>query len=140
VNFGGKRRSQNPSDCGFTYFCTRARGLGAFKFLSFGFLSDPRAQYVSFKIPESFKEVKLSDLLADLGFKIILAQDETALKKIMPIKTMWISLKEGQFGVRSQYPQPPFKDKQEAMEHYEDILNIILTYQDKFPSGVWRRK
>lgn len=115
-------------------------GLGAFKFLSFGFLSDPRAQYISFKIPEPFKEVKLSSLLADLGFKIILAQDETALKKLMPIKTMWTWSKNGQLRVRSHYPQPPFKDKQEAMEHYEDILSIVLTYQDRFPSWVWRKK
>jgi len=35
---------------------------------------------------------------------------------------------------------PTFKDKDEANQHYEQILNIILTYQDKIPPSVWRTK
>jgi len=108
-------------------------GLGAFKFMSFGFLSDPRVKGVS------FKGIDLSNLLADLAFKIILAQDESALRKLMPIRT-YFETKNGKIGVRSEYPVPSFKTKDEAKEHYEDILNVILTYQDRMPPFIWRKK
>lgn len=108
-------------------------GLGAFKFMSFGFLSDPRVKGVS------FRGIDFSTLLADLAFKIILAQDESALRKLMPIRT-YFETKNGKIGVRSEYPVPLFKNKEEANEHYEDILNIILTYQDRMPPSIWRKK
>lgn len=108
-------------------------GLGAFKFMSFGFLSDPRIKGVA------FKGVDLSILLADLAFKIILAQDESALKKLMPIRT-YFETTDGKIGVRSEYSVPLFKTPQEAKEHYDAILNIILTYQDRMPPSIWRKK
>ena len=108
--------------------------LGAFKFASFGFLSDPRVEGIS------LMGMKVSTLLADLAFKIILADDEVALKRIMDIKTEYTWVKNGKFGVKSSYPVPELKDKEEANRHYEEILNIILTYQDKMPSFIWRPK
>jgi len=108
-------------------------GLGAFKFMSFGFLSDPRVKGIS------FKGIDLSTLLADLAFKIILSQDESALRKLMTIRT-YFETKDGKIGVKSEYPVPLFKSREEAKEHYEDILNIILTYQDRMPPFIWRKK
>ena len=109
-------------------------GLGAFKFMSFGFLSDPRTE--GFAIGET----ALPNVLADLAFKIILADDESALRKIMLVKTDYTTENGKVTGVRSVYPQPEFKDKEDAREHYEQILNIILIYQDRMPSSVWRQE
>jgi hypothetical protein len=107
--------------------------LGAFKFMSFGFLSDVRV------IDVTFGKTNLTNLLADLAFKIIMADDETALRKIMQIKTEF-QIEKGNVKTQSVYPVPSFKDKEEANEHYEEILNIILTYQDRIPSSFWRNK
>jgi len=108
--------------------------LGAFKFMSFGFLSDPRVEGIS------FKGIDFPNLLADLAFKIILADDEVALKKIMSIKTEYTEVKNGKIGVKSVYPTPEFKNKEEANRDYEENLDIILTYQDRVPSFLWRKK
>jgi hypothetical protein len=108
-------------------------GLGAFKFMPFGFLSEPRVRSVS------FEGISLSKILADLAFKIILDGDEAALKEILPIQTDY-EVKNGKIIVRSYYPTPAFKNKEEAMRRYEEILNIILTYQDKMPPSIWRKK
>lgn len=106
--------------------------LGAFKFQWFKFLSDARL------VGESFKGLSFTNLVADLGFKIILSEDETTLRKLMIIGTDY-TIKDGKAtGVQSVYPQPPFKKKEEAREHYDDILNIILTYQDRIPNSIWR--
>jgi hypothetical protein len=44
-------------------------------------------------------------------------------------------------GVGSRYLAPlTFKDKEEADKHHENILNIILTYQDRVPNSIWRKK
>jgi hypothetical protein len=109
-------------------------GVGAFKFMSFGFLSDPRV------IDVSFGKTNLPNLLADLAFKIIMADDEPALRIIMQIKTEFQVDEKGNLKTQSVYPVPLFKDKEEANQHYEDILNIILTYQDRIPSSMWRNK
>lgn len=105
--------------------------LGAFKFIWFGFLSDPRIRGIS------FGGLNFTNLVADLAFKIILSEDEATLKKLMLIGTDFTT-KDGQVAIQSFYPQPPFKDKEEASEHYEDILNIILSYQDRTPASFWR--
>lgn len=106
--------------------------LGAFKFMSFGFLSDSRVRGLS------IMGINFSNILADLAFKIILAGDEPALKKIMPIRTDY-EMKKGKIGVKSVYPVPAFKNKEQAMKEYEEILNIILTYQDRMPDFIWRK-
>ena len=108
--------------------------LGAFKFMSFGFLSDPRVEGIS------FKGIDFPNLLADLAFKIILAGDEPALREIMKIGTEFQKKNGRVVGVRSRYPTPIFKNKEEATKCYEEILSIILTYQDRVPPSIWRTK
>lgn len=107
--------------------------IGAFKFMSFGFLSDPRVVGIS------FGGIDFPNLLADLAFKIIMTDDESALKKIMQIGTTF-KVEDGILKTQSVYPVPTFKDKDEANQHYEEILNIILTYQDRIPPSLWRNK
>lgn len=107
--------------------------IGAFKFMSFGFLSDPRVAGIS------FSGVDFPNLLADLAFKIIMTDDEAALRKIMEIGTTF-EVEKGILKTKSVYPVPTFKDKDEANQHYEEILNIILTYQDRIPQSFWRNK
>ena len=110
-------------------------GLGAFKFMSFAYLADSRAKGML------IGETDLSEILADLAFKIILVQDEWALRKFMPIRTFFESKNGKITGVRSKYSLPLFKDKERARVYYEDILHIILTYQDRMaPPFVWRKK
>ena len=110
-------------------------GLGALKFMSFAYLADPRAKGTL------VGKTDLSEILADLAFKIILVQDEWALRKFMPIKTFFESKNGKVTGVRSKYSLPVFKDKEMARKYYEDILHIILTYQDRMaPPFVWRKK
>jgi len=107
--------------------------LGAFKFLWFAYLSDPRLKAIT------VGETDLSSLLADLAFKIVLAEDEPALRKMSRIRTEFTeTADEKRFGLKSVFPSPIFKDKESAKRHYEDILGIILTYQDKAPSSTWR--
>lgn len=58
----------------------------------------------------------------------------------MAIKTEF-EMKNGDVaGVKSVYDVPIFKTKEEAIQDYEEILNIILTYQHKTPPSIWRRK
>jgi hypothetical protein len=107
--------------------------IGAFKFMSFGFLSDPRVSGIS------FGGIDFPNLLADLAFKIIMTNDESALRKIMQIGTTF-KVENGSLKTQSVYPVPTFKDRDEANQHYEEILYIILTYQDRIPSSLWRSK
>ena len=42
--------------------------------------------------------------------------------------------------VGSKYLVPlTFKTKEEAYNQYDEILNIILTYQEKIPFSKWRK-
>ena len=47
--------------------------LGAFKFMRFNYLSDARL------VGEAFRGLSFTNLIADLGFKIILSEDEATL-------------------------------------------------------------
>ena len=106
--------------------------LAAFKFMWFKYLSDARL------VGESFKGLTFTNLVADLAFKIILSEDEATLQKLMTIGTEFTTKNGKATGVQSFYPEPHFKDKEHAKEHYDDILNIILTYQDRIPTSIWR--
>ena len=105
--------------------------LGAFKFMWFNYLSDARL------VGEAFRGLSFTNLIADLGFKIILSEDEATLKRLMIIGTEFTTKNGKATGVQSVYPKPLFKDKEHAKEHYDEILNIILTYQDRIPSSIW---
>lgn len=83
------------------------------------------------------ENLDLPNLLADLAFKIILSEDQHTLKKLLQIQSRWV-VEEGQISSVSSYSFIKFIDKEEALEHYDSILNIILNYQDKIPN--WRRE
>lgn len=109
-------------------------GLGALKFMFFRFFADVSLEGIRFSDGNS-----LADLLADLAFKMLIAEDESTLMKFLQIRTKF-KLEEGKpVIVESVYPIIPFKDKEEANEHYQEILNIILTYQNRVPPFVWRK-
>jgi hypothetical protein len=104
--------------------------LGAFKFMWFGYLSDFRTRGITFS-----KDLDMPNVLADLALKIILSEDQETLKKLLEIRS-WYDIKEDRVILYSGYPTPILNDEEEALKHYETILNIILNYQDKVPS--WR--
>lgn len=109
--------------------------LGALKFMFFRFFADLRFEEIHFKNGNS-----MADLLADLAFKMLIAEDESTLTKFLQIRTKF-KLEEGKpIMVESVYPIIPFKDKDEANEHYQDILSIILTYQNRVPPSIWRKE
>jgi len=109
--------------------------LGAFKFTFFGYYSDPRVIGQVFEKDD--RKIDFPNLLSDLAFKILLAEDEKALTKVMSVSSSFIDTPE-QKGVKSVYPLPQFKDKAEAENDYAEILGIILNHQNKVPVRAWR--
>jgi hypothetical protein len=107
--------------------------LGAFKFIWFGYLSDPRL------VGHTFGGLNFTNLVADLAFKIILSEDETTLAKLMSIGTDFTTDQGNVTGIKSVYSPRVPKDKEEANNEYDEILNIILSYQDRVPSSFWRK-
>jgi hypothetical protein len=109
--------------------------LGALKFMFFRFFADVRLETIRFADGNS-----LADLLADLSFKMLISEDESTLTKFLQIRTKF-KLEEGKpIMVESVYPIIPFKDREEANEHYQEILNIILSYQNRVPPSIWRKE
>ena len=112
--------------------------LGAFKFMWFSFLTDIRFENIK---ATSEPEYSLAEAFADFAFKIILSEDEATLEEFSKIKTSLMKVGDKITGVGSRYLAPlTFKDKEEANKHYENILNIILAYQDRIPNSIWRKK
>lgn len=112
--------------------------LAAFKFMWFGFLTDIRFENIK---ATSEPEYSLAEAFADFAFKIILSEDEATLEEFSKIKTTLMKEGDKITGVGSRYLAPlAFKDKEEANRHYESILSIILTYQDRVPNSIWRKK
>ena len=107
-------------------------GLAALKFQWFGYLSDPRLRDIIVA-----RNVDFPNLMADLAFKIILAEDQYTLNKLLQIRSLWIP-QDGGYVPASNYEFYKFKDEEEALAEYDDILNIILNYQDKIP--YWREE
>jgi hypothetical protein len=77
----------------------------------------------------------MANLIADLAFKIILSEDQNTLRMLLQIGNRWVQGDEG-ISLVKQFSFLELKDKEEAQEHYDTILGIILTYQDKIPQ--WR--
>lgn len=107
--------------------------LGALKFIWFGYLSDPRL------VGHTFGGLNFTNLVADLAFKIILSEDEATLRKLMLIGTDFTTDQGNVTGIKSFYSRPLYKDKDEASRDYDEILNIILSYQDRVPFSLWRQ-
>jgi hypothetical protein len=110
-------------------------GWGAFKFMWFRYLSDPRVMGLAYKT--ELGSITFTNLLADLAFKIILGEDLPTLRKILSIGTDFVKT-EGGVVVSSNYNPPSFESKDKAQADYDEILNIILTYQGRVP--LWRDK
>lgn len=110
--------------------------LGAFKFFMFGFFSDVRVTDIKFKKMEI--DIDFPNLLADLAFKIILGGDESALRLLMRIQSTLRATPDGHVHSISKYWFPKLKNKNDAWEHYDEVLRIILTYQDRIPRLKWR--
>ena len=108
--------------------------LAAFKFMWFGFLTDVRLEKIQ------SENISLADALAEFAFRIILSEDYPTLEKFLLIKTELVKENDKVVGVRSIYPKLQFKEKEEANQHYDEILNISLTYQDRVPNFVWRKE
>jgi hypothetical protein len=106
--------------------------------MRFSFLTDTRFENVKATSEPAYS---LAEAFADFAFKIILSEDEATLVEFSRIKTSLMKDGDRITGVGSRYLAPlTFKDKEEANNHYEDILNIILTYQDRVPNSIWRKK
>lgn len=105
------------------------KGLAKFKSVWFDYLSDWRVRGWVFK-----ENLDMANLLADLAFKIILSEDLNTLKKMLAIQSRHI-MKDGEYLTVYSSEALKFEDKEEAVDHYDTILNIILNYQDKIP--IW---
>jgi len=110
--------------------------LGAFKFMWFSFLTDVRLDSIN-----TDSEYSLAEGFADFAFKILLSDDEGTLQALSQVRTTLTKDENGKIiGVGSRYLVPlSFKDKEEASNRYEEILNIILIYQEKIPFSMWRK-
>ena len=111
--------------------------LGAFKFFLFGFFSDVRVTDITFK--KMGIDIDFPNLLADLAFKIILGGDEPAFGLLMKIESTLRATPEGHVHSISKYWYPKLKDINEAWEHFDEVLRIIITYQDRIPRSRWRK-
>lgn len=110
--------------------------LAAFKFILFEFFSDFRVTGVEFK--KMGLKIDFPNLLADLAFKIVFGGDEQALRLLMGIGSDLKVTADGRVHTASKYSFPKPKTDKEAWSHYNNILRIILAYQDRIPRSKWR--
>jgi len=75
--------------------------------------------------------IPLTEVLADLTLKIFFSNDPHTLKRLTAIPTIYIE-KNGQLPVVWNVMYTDFETEEEARKEYDTILNIILTYQDRF--------
>ena len=99
--------------------------LALFKTKLFAFFADHRIR--NFPI----EGIPLTEILADLTFKIFLSNDPYTLSKLSNTRTLYIE-QNGQLQAAYNVMFASFQTKEEAKEEYDAILNIILTYQDRF--------
>jgi hypothetical protein len=99
--------------------------LANFKSKLFGFFADPQL----WNIPVG--GFPLTKVLADLTLKIFFSNDLYTLGKLLAIPTIYIA-KDGQVPVVWNVMYPEFQREEDARNEYDAILNIILTYQDRF--------
>lgn len=97
--------------------------LAIFKTKLFAFFADPKL----WNVP--IGGFRLTDVLADLTFKIFLSNDPYTLNKLSSTQTLYID-QNGTPAYNVRFTS--FQKEEEAREEYDAILNIILTYQDRF--------
>ena len=101
--------------------------LAFFKTKLFTFFADYRLR------KSAIDGIPLTDILADLTLKIFLSNDPLTLTKLSRTRTLYMELnQEGQPVAAYNVTFTSFQNEEEAKEEYNSILNIILTYQDRF--------
>ena len=109
--------------------------LAAFKFQMFGYFSDFRIQDLKF-VKKGFK-IDMPNLIGDLAFKLIFKNDSEAIKLLMSIGSHF-DIEDTQVKSVSNYSYPTNPNDETARNQYNEILRIILGYQDYVPHFVWR--
>jgi hypothetical protein len=99
--------------------------LAVFKSRFFAFFADPKL----WNIPIGGHP--LTTVLADLTLKIFFSNDIYTLQKLTNLPTTY-TVKDGQVIVVWNVIYPIFQTEEETRKEYDAILNIILTYQDRF--------
>ena len=99
--------------------------LAKFKSKLFMFFADPNL----WNIP--IGGFHLTDVLSNLTLKIFFSNDLDTLNRLLFISTSYIG-KEGTLQFNWSVAYPNFQTEEEARKEYDAILNIILTYQDRF--------
>jgi hypothetical protein len=101
--------------------------LALFKTKLFTFFADYRLRKFT------IEGMPLTDILADLTLKIFLSNYPATLNKLSRTRTLYIEPnQEGQPVAAYNVMFTSFNSEEEAKEEYDAILNIILTYQDRF--------
>jgi len=99
--------------------------LAIFKSRLFAFFVDPKL----WNIP--LGGFPLTTVLSELTLKIIFSNDMYTLKKLIGLPTQYVE-KEGQIQLVWNVIYAGFETEEDTKKEYDDILNIILTYQDRF--------
>jgi len=99
--------------------------LANFKSKLFVFFADPKLWNVA------IGGIPLTTVLADLSLKIFFSNDVYTLRKLIDLPTIYVP-KDGQIQVVWNVRYADFKTEEETRKEYDAILNIILTYQDRF--------
>jgi hypothetical protein len=99
--------------------------LANFKSKLFAFFADPKLWTIL------VGEFRLTNVLADLTLRIFFSNDPNTLKRLIAIPTIYVP-KNGQVPVVWNVIYPTFETEEETRKEYDEILNIVLTYQDRF--------
>jgi len=99
--------------------------LANFKSKLFAFFADPKL----WNVP--IGGFPLTTVLADLTLKIFFSNDIYTLRKLTDLPTVYV-VKDGQISVVWNVIYTGFETEEETRKEYDTILNIILTYQDRF--------
>ncbi|MGD0070896.1 MAG: hypothetical protein ABSB71_04985 [Candidatus Bathyarchaeia archaeon] len=99
--------------------------LAIFKTRFFTFFADPKLWNIS------VGAFPLTGILADLTLKIFFSNDIYTLKRLTALPTTYM-VKDGQVIVAWNVSYAGFQTEEETRKEYDAILNIILTYQDRF--------
>jgi hypothetical protein len=75
----------------------------------------------------------LTEVLTELTLKIFFSNDIYTLKRLTDLRTLYIE-KDGQLQVVWNVSYHDLQTEEETRKEYDAILDIILTYQDRFTS------
>lgn len=99
--------------------------LAVFKSKLFAFFADPRLKNAS------IDGVSITEVLSDLALKIFFSNDVRTLSRMTNSRAQFIE-KDGKTLVVWNTVFTEYQTDDEARKDYENVLNIILTYQNRF--------